>query len=608
MYFTKNIKREQYEFTMRQHIYLVILILMLSSCGTADVDEVKPVFFNLTTSVSPMEAGEISPSEGKFKKDSTITLTATATQGYVFNKWEGDIESTENPLTVEIQEDFNIQAVFEKKNYSLIIEVEGKGSVMEQIIQPKTDYPFETEVQLTATPEDGWRFVEWKGDLLSPDNPTQISVKSDKSVTSVFKNKSYLRVFGGNGTADGNSIISLPEGGFLIAGSAQTDEGIFEGLGLTEDDIFLMKVDEELNPLWIKTYGGNSIDYANEVILTSDGGYILTGYTGSNTGDFKGLLKGNHIMFLFKTDRDGNKEWVKTYGGTDWEYGNSITETQDGGYVVTGYSASNNLDFEGLRKGRNYVFLLKVDYQGNLKWVRSYGSSGNDYGESVISTPDGGFLVAARTNVGDGDFEGEKKGLPAAILIKTDANGEKEWIKGYGGSESQKIGQVMNTVDGGYILVGGSSSVDGDFEGVNSEDGNIFLLKIDTSGIIEWVKTYGGSNSDEGTAIAMAPNGGYVITGLTESNDGDFPSLLNYSDDVAVLKTDSEGNLEWSNSFLGNHTDTGLSIASSQNDGYTIVGRTDSYKGDFSGPEYRHWNFFILKVDSDGNLYGSGSD
>lgn len=552
-----------------------------------------------------MDAGKVSPSGGKFEKGEKITITATPSQGHVFKKWEGDFESTENPLSLDITKDLNIEAVFEKKNYSLTIEVEGKGTVIEQIIQTKTDYPFGTEVQLNAVPEDGWRFVEWKGDLLGPNNPTQIPVKSDKTVTAIFKNKSYLRVFEGSGTEDGNSIISLPEGGFLIAGNSNSNDGEFEGLNIGNQDVFLMKVDEQFKRKWMKTYGGNSSDIANQVILASDGGYVITGYTASNTGDFEGMLKGIYVMYILKTDSNGNKEWVVTYGGTDWEHANSIAETSDGGFVVTGYGASNNLDFDGLRIGRNSVFLVKVDRLGKLKWIKTYGTSGSDYGESVITTSEGGFLVAATTEANDGDFEGEVDGVPTVILIKTDGNGELEWVKGYGGSERQKVKQVIKATDGGYILVGNSNSVDGDFEGVNTEDGNIFLLKIDQVGNIEWVKTYSGSDSEHGTAIATANDGGYIITGTTDSNDGDFPYVFNPIINVAILKTDVKGNLQWANTFWGSHFENGLSVISSQIDGFAITGNTSSYDADFSGPEYLYRNFFILKVDSNGNLYGN---
>lgn len=172
------------------------LILSCSDPASSDKEETKetdppdePVVYSLTTDVSPPEGGEISPEDDEYEEDSEVEVTASPNDGWQFTGWEGDYKGDDNPVEVTMDEDKSITAIFEKKNYALVIETEGMGEVHEQIVTPKTDYEHGTTVELTAEPEDEWLFVGWDGDLSGNENPATITMDRERSVTAVFEEK-----------------------------------------------------------------------------------------------------------------------------------------------------------------------------------------------------------------------------------------------------------------------------------------------------------------------------------------------------------------------------------------------------------------------------------
>ncbi len=213
-----------------------------------------------------------------------------------------------------------------------------------------------------------------------------------------------------------------------------------------------------------KTYGGTDYDWASSVQQTSDGGYIVAGHTSSFGG-----------IFLIKTDANGNIQWAKTYGGTDWDEAYSVQQTSDGGYIVAGRTWS-------FGAGGVDIFLIKTDANGNVIWAKTYGGTDEDGASSVQQTSDGGYIVAGYT----ASFGA---GYDDIFLIKTDANGNVQWAKTYGGIIVDRAYSVQQTSDGGYIVAVWTNSF-----GAGGYDA--FLVKTDASGNIQWAKTYGGTGDD----------------------------------------------------------------------------------------------------------------
>jgi len=248
-------------------------------------------------------------------------------------------------------------------------------------------------------------------------------------------------------------------------------------------------------------------------------------------------------VLLFTVDGLGQNTWLKTFGGSNLDNGSSITTTTDGGYVLTGYTTSNDGDFTGMNKGGWDIFVMKLNSSGETVWKKTYGGSSDEWGYSITTTTDGGYVLTGQTSSNDGDFIGMNKGDIDIFVIKLNSNGEIVWKKTYGGSGIEEGNSITTTTDGGYVLTGWTTSNDGDFSGMYKGSDDIFVIKLNSSGETVWKKTFGGNSSDRGLSITSTIDGGYVLTGYTTSNDGDFSGMNKGDYDIFVIKLDKDGNL-----------------------------------------------------------------
>jgi hypothetical protein len=345
----------------------------------------------------------------------------------------------------------------------------------------------------------------------------------------------------------------------------QTSDGGYIVVGYTTSfgtgyDAFLIKTDANGDIIWAKTYGGTS--YASSVQQTSDGGYIVAGSTYSSG-------TGSDDIFLIKTDAKGNIQWAKIYGETVSDFAFSVQQTSDGGYIVAGFTTS-------FGAGEADIFLIKTDAKGNIQWAKTYGGATDDGAFSVQQTSDGGYILAGWTNsFGTGEWD--------IFLIKTDAKGNVQWAKTYGGKGSEGASFVRQTADGGYIVVGTTNSFgEGELD--------IFLIKTDANGNIQWAKTYGGASDEWASSVQQTSDGGYIMAGYTGSfGEDDW--------DIFLIKTDAEGNIQWAKTFGETDTiDRGASSVQQTSDGgYILAGNTIS----FGAGEH---DIFLIKTNARGNI------
>ena len=290
---------------------------------------------------------------------------------------------------------------------------------------------------------------------------------------------------------------------------------------------------------WLRTFGGTNRDYGQSLSATPDGGYVLTGTTASDDGDFEGSSRGASDVFVMKLDSRGDLAWKKTFGGSGEEAGQSITTTPDGGYVLTGTTASDDGDFEGMKRGVYDIFVVKLDSGGDVQWKKTFGGSDADLGLSISSAPDGGYVLTGSSKVGVYPAEFD------IFIIKLDSGGDVQWKKTFGGSHDDISNSITVSLDGGCVIIGETNSRDGDFESVNRVwlRTDIFIIKLNAQGHLQWKRTFGGSEGDNGNCIATAPDGGYVLTGESRSKDGEFVGMNKGGFDIFVLKLDANGNL-----------------------------------------------------------------
>jgi nicotinamide riboside kinase len=360
----------------------------------------------------------------------------------------------------------------------------------------------------------------------------------------------FAKTYGGGGYDYAYSVQHTSDGGYIIAGTTRS-------FGAGNEDIILIKTDANGNIIWAKTYGGTGDDAAYSVQQTSDGGYILAGYTYSFTV--------GGALFLIKTDANGNIIWAKTYGGIDtfesW-HAYSVQQIFDGGYIVAG----TVIFFDVM-----HIFLIKADANGNVQWAKIYGIYW-DWGYFVQQTSDGGYIVAGTT---------ASTSWNDIFLIKTDANGNIIWAKTYGGTGIDIAYSVQQTSDGGYII----ASITNSF-GAGNED--IILIKTDANGNIIWAKTYGGTNSDYAFSVQQTSDGGYIVAGRTQSFGAGGYDLL-------LINTDANGNVIWAKTYGGTSWDNASSVQQTSDGGYIVAGYTGSF-GAGNG------DIFLIKTDANGNV------
>jgi hypothetical protein len=367
----------------------------------------------------------------------------------------------------------------------------------------------------------------------------------------------WEQTYGGLGSDYGKSVQQTTDGGYIITGYTDSGNATF--------DVYLIKTYGNGVEQWSQTYGGTDSEIGRSVQQTTDGGYIITG----NSYYAEPLGIGSSDVYLIKTDGNGVEQWSQTYGGPNDDVGYSVQQTTDGGYIITGSTKS-------FGKGYVDVYLIKTDGNGVEQWSQTYGGTDNEIGRSVQQTTDGGYIITGYTSSSFGN------GFYDVYLIKTDGNGVEQWSQTYSGPNDGVGYSVQQTTDGGYIITGYTNS----FE--NGQE-DVYLIKTDGNGVEQWGQIYGGPNYDVGTSVQQTTDGGYIITGY---------SFGNGSSDVYLIKTDGNGVEQWSQTYGGTNIDWGYSVQQTTDGGYIITGRTNSFgNGSF--------DVYLIKTDSEGTLSSS---
>ncbi|QXP72883.1 hypothetical protein H0I31_04060 [Tenacibaculum sp. AHE15PA] len=352
---------------------------------------------------------------------------------------------------------------------------------------------------------------------------------------------------------------------------------------------------------FVKTYGGTKNESGRSVVETSDGGYIVLGFTQSIDGDIittKTTVQ--YDYWLLKFDANDELQWQKTYGGSNDEKAYKIIQTNDNGFAVIGYSKSDDGDLNS-NQGFEDVWILKLNASGNILWKTSTGFSGTDQGFSLIQTSDNGYFIASILDVtasgGLGNVKTAAKHAGGDYWgIKLDTNGTIEWRKYFGGTNTDTCYDITETSDG-YLMVGSSDSDDVDI--TNNKGGyDFWVVKTDKAGTLLWEKSFGGDEIDEARAITTTDDGNFIIIGDTRSANKDV-TQNNGGADLWAIKITSDGDLIWQKNYGGTSFDVGRSIRKTIDGGFLISGSSRSADNGFTNKGQN--DALILKIDANGN-------
>lgn len=396
------------------------------------------------------------------------------------------------------------------------------------------------------------------------------------------------------GTTDdyGYFIETTSDGGFIALGSTTSPNGDLT-FNFGSYDVLLSKLDNAGNLIWVKNLGGTDLEEGYSVHQTIDGGYFITGYTRSTDVNIA-INYGLKDIWVIKTNSLGTIQWEKTYGGSNDERAYYSSQTSDGGFIMSGYtqSADNDVTFNN---GNADVWIVKIDSSGTLQWQKSLGGTGSDFGYHISETPDGGYIVTANTDSNDGDVSGYHGGGSDTWIVKINAIGTIQWQNCYGGSLLEYSTAAYPTPDGGYIFSAYTESNDGDVSG-NHGAYDCWVVKLNATGSIQWQKCLGGSGVDADYSFRNTLDGKYMMAGYTYSNDGDVSGIHVGDADYWVVKMDTSANIEWQKCLGGNVDDQAFYITQGADSSFVVIGLSNSTDGDISanGGTYDCW---VVKLE-----------
>jgi len=379
------------------------------------------------------------------------------------------------------------------------------------------------------------------------------------------------KTFGGSSDDMGFSIIQTENGGYAIAGYAifpriekKSDWRSKLGYIILEkskrQDFWIIKLDKNGNMEWDEVFGEDMTDVARSIIQTKDAGYAVAGSIWTKYAR-------KQDFWLIKLGENGNKEWEATFDKDKDDIAYSIIQTKDGGYTIAGGTGRRNW-------GEVNCWVIKLDAKGNVEWDNDFGGIGWDEIYSIIQIKDGGFIAA-------GSAWSKGAGRGDACVAKIDKRGYLVWIKTFGGSENDEARSIIQTDDEDYAIAGFTVSED-------TEDRNVWVIKLDRKGNKIWDKTLGGTSEEWANSIVQTEDKGYMVAGWTKSMGAG-------KTDAWIIKLNKRGDLVWDRTFGGSEDDEAHSIIQTEDGGYAVAGWTES-KGAGNA------DVWVIKLDENGNL------
>ena len=405
----------------------------------------------------------------------------------------------------------------------------------------------------------------------------------------------WQKSYGGTKDDSGLCLSNCIDGSLIVAGFSFSNDG--QALGNHGSaDVWLVKINMLGNFQWQKCYGGSVDERANSIVQTSDGGFIFAGGTNSIDGDVSGFHCGcgNFDYWIVKVDSLGSIQLQKTLGGTSMDFANSIIQTKNGDYIVVGYATSRDGDVDHLSPSNDKDYwVVKLDNGGNIIWKKAYGGTSNDEAASIKEINSNRFIISGSSDSHDSDVT-NAHGNSDCWVIVIDSLGVIQWQKTIGGSLDDYGNNIIISNDGAYLISGSTLSNDGDITG-NHGNSDYLIFKLDSNGIILWQKCFGGSGAESSRTICQTKDGGYLAGGRTSSQDGNV-SINHGSSDIWIVKLDNFGNIQWEKSLGGSGIEFIGNIIQTTDDGFIFNGGSESNDGDVSG-NHGVFDMWVVKLN-----------
>ena len=390
------------------------------------------------------------------------------------------------------------------------------------------------------------------------------------------------------------SLLSS-DGGYVVAGFSYSSDGdVTSNHG--GPDVWVTKLDGDGVLQWQISLGGAADDYVNSILQTSDGGFLLLGSTWSIDGD----MVDNHgqvDIWVAKLWGNGMVAWQQCLGGSGIDLPTAILETSDSRYLVTGTTESMDGDVTG-NHGYQDVWLVELSMDGTMEWQRCLGGAYGEGAESVQRTWDGGYILSGWTDSYDGDVEGNHGGRDIWVAKLFD-NGTVLWQKCLGGGGYEDSSSILQTMDGGYLVLGQTNSTNEDIP-VSHGEGDIWVVKLSGTGDTQWHERLGGPNNEQPNSMLQTTDGGYVVLAYVTSAGGDI-SGHHGGGDIWVVKLSGNGTLEWQKCLGGTGDEYPGALSAASNGGVMVVGTSASFDGDVSG-NHGTQDIWIVNLFGDGTL------
>ena len=410
------------------------------------------------------------------------------------------------------------------------------------------------------------------------------------------------------------------DGGYILAGESRSS---ISGNKLEESqgiyDYWVIKTDSAGNMIWQNNIGGTDADFLWVAQETTDGGYILGGYSQSPaSGDKNENEEGLSDYWIIKLTSSGIIAWQKTIGGSQNDYLRSLQQTTDGGYIIGGesYSPADSSKTVPSRGSSDY-WIIKLNASGDTMWQKAFGGTGTEVLYTVLQTADGGYILGGYSNSSASlpDKTENSRGGNDYWIVKLNNNGVKEWDKTIGGNDEDRLASIDQTSDGGYILGGGSKSSNSGEKSENSYgEYDYWVVKTTATGDIAWQTTIGGSERDFLRSIKQIPDGNYILGGFSASDiSGNKTENSKGFFDYWPIKLSSSGNIIWQKVIGGSYNDVILNVGIASNNSFTLAGYSESpLSGDKTDSSFGETDYWFVKISdaTSSNMYeftGSGN-